>query len=256
MSAVHLKTPEEIEIMAEGGRRLAHVLAELKKAVKPGITTASLDARARELLAEVECEAAFLDYKPSGAGRAFPAALCTSVNDTIIHGIPSEYVLKEGDVVKLDMGLIHEGFYLDSAITVGVGKIDKDVAALLRATRESLEVGVKAAKPGRTLGDIGAAIQERVERDGFSVAQGLIGHGIGHNLHEDPNVFNVGRSGAGEALKPGMVLAIEPMAAAGKGKVKQLKDDTFVTADGSMSAHFEHTVAITKDGPRILTANN
>lgn len=254
MSAVHLKTPAEIEVMAEGGRRLAHILAELKKAAKPGVTTASLDARARELLAQVGCEAAFLDYKPSGAGRAFPAALCASVNETIIHGLPSDRVLKEGDILTLDMGLIYEDFYLDAAISVGIGKVSKDVAALLRATRESLEAGIKAAKPGKTLGDVGAAIQERVERDGFSVAQGLVGHGIGRNLHEDPNVFNVGRRGEGEALKPGMVLAIEPMAAVGKGKIKQMKDDTFVMADGSMSAHFEHTVAITKDGPRVLTA--
>jgi methionyl aminopeptidase len=253
MSNIDLKTPEEIELMAEGGRRLAYILAELKKAAKPGVTTGFLDMRARELLDEVGCEAAFLNYKPSGADKAFPAALCISVNEIIIHGLPSDRILKEGDVVTLDMGLIHEGFYLDAAISVGIGKVSKEVSDLLRATRESLEAGIKAAKPGKTLGDVGAAIQERVERDGFSVAQGLIGHGIGRNLHEDPNVFNVGRRGEGLALKPGMVLAIEPMAAAGKGKIKQLKDDTFVTADGSMSAHFEHTVAITKDGPRVLT---
>lgn len=239
--------------MAEGGRRLARILAELKKGVKPGVTTASLDVRARELLAKMDCEAAFLDYKPSGADRAFPAALCASVNETIIHGLPSGYVLKEGDVLTLDMGLVYEDFYLDAAITVGVGKTSKEASELLKATREALEAGIKAAKPGKTLGDIGAAIQERVERNKFSVAQGLIGHGIGRSLHEDPNVFNVGRKGEGLVLKPGMVLAIEPMAAAGKGKVKQLKDDTFVTADGSISAHFEHTVAITKDGPRVLT---
>lgn len=250
---IHLKTPEEIEIMSEGGRRLARILSALKKEVKPGVTTSSLDVRARELLEEMDCEAAFLDYKPSGAGRSFPAALCTSVDETIIHGIPSGYILKEGDVVTLDMGLIYQDYYLDAAITVGVGKISKEASDLLRATREALEAGIKAAKPGKTLGDVGAAIQERVERDKFSVAQNLIGHGIGLSLHEDPNVFNVGRRGEGEVLKPGMVLAIEPMAAAGKGQVKQLKDDTFVTADGSVSAHFEHTVALTKEGPRVLT---
>jgi methionyl aminopeptidase len=250
---IHLKTAEEIEIMAEGGRRLAHILSGLKKEVRPGVATEYLDIRARELLKEHECAAAFLDYKPSGADRAFPAALCASVNETIIHGLPSGYALEEGDVLTLDMGLIYQDFYLDAAVTVGVGKISKEASSLLRATREALEAGIKAAKPGKTLGDIGAAIQERIERDGFSVAQGLIGHGIGRGLHEDPNVFNVGRKGEGEKLKPGMVLAIEPMAAAGKGKVKQLKDDTFVTADGSTSAHFEHTVAITKEGPRILT---
>lgn len=251
---IHLKSPEDIEVMAEGGRRLARVLAELRKLAKPGVTTAVLDARARELLVETANEAAFLDYKPSGAERAFPAALCASVNETIIHGIPSEYALQEGDLVKLDMGLIHEGFYLDSAITVGVGKVAPEAAALMRATQEALQAGIKAARPGKTLGDVGAAIAARIERDGFAVAQGLIGHGIGRGLHEDPNVFNVGRPGEGEAIRPGMVLAIEPMAALGKGRVKQLADDTFVTADGSVSAHFEHTVAMTKDGPRILTS--
>ena len=252
---VHLKTPAEIEIMAEGGWRLARILTELKKEVRSGTITASLDIRAREFLAASECEAAFLHYKPSGADKAFPAAICVSVNETIIHGIPSDHVLKEGDIVTLDMGLIYDGFYLDAAITVGVGKIDKRAADLLRATREALEAGIKAAKPGKALGDIGAAIQERIERDKFSVAQGLIGHGIGRELHEDPEVFNIGRRGEGEVLQPGMGLAIEPMAAAGKGKVKQLADDTFVTADGSISAHFEHTVAIAKEGPRVLTTS-
>jgi methionyl aminopeptidase len=250
---IHLKTPEDIEVMAEGGRRLARVLAELRKAVKPGTTTLALDALARELLAETGNKAAFLDYRPSSAGRAFPAALCASVNETIIHGIPSEEELREGDVVTLDMGLIHEGFYLDSAITVGVGKVEQRASSLLGATQEALAAGIKAVKPGGTLGDVGAAIAERVERDGFAVASGLIGHGIGRHLHEDPNVFNVGRRGEGEALRPGMVLAIEPMATAGKGGIKQLKDDSYITADGSISAHFEHTVAITKDGPRVLT---
>lgn len=251
---IYLKTPQEIETMAEGGRRLARVLAELRKAVRPGTTTAALDALARELLAETGNKAAFLDYQPSSADRAFPAALCASVNEVIIHGLPSKEELREGDVVTLDMGLIHEDLYLDAAITVGVGKkVSTEASALLRATQEALLAGIKAARPGRTLGDVGAAIQERVERAGFTVAQGLIGHGIGRHLHEDPNVFNVGRPGEGEALRPGMVLAIEPMAMTGKGRVKQLKDDSFITADGSISAHFEHTVAITKEGPRILT---
>jgi methionyl aminopeptidase len=250
---IHLKTPAEIEIMAEGGKRLARILTELKKEVKPGVATKVFDIRARELLDKEGCEAAFLDYKPSGAARSFPAAICVSVNETIIHGLPSDRILEEGDIVTLDMGLIYEDFYLDAAITVGVGKISEKAAKLLRAARESLDAGIKAAKPGKTLGDVGAAIQERIERDKFSVAQGLIGHGIGRDLHEDPNVFNVGRPGEGETLKPGMVLAIEPMAAAGKGKIKQLKDDTFETEDGSISAHFEHTVAIMKDGLRILT---
>ena len=251
--SIHLKAPAEIAVMAEGGRRLACILAELKKAAKPGVTTAALDARARELLDETGTTSAFLGYRPSGAADGFPAALCASVNETIIHGIPSPYVLREGDVLKIDMGLIHEGFYLDAAITVGIGKIDAKATALMRATREALDAGIKAARPGATLGDVGAAIAARIGKDGFSVAQGLVGHGIGRALHEDPNVFNVGRPGEGEELRPGMVIAIEPMAAAGKGRVKQLKDDTFVVADGSIGAHFEHTVAITDKGPQVLT---
>ncbi|MEK7608314.1 MAG: type I methionyl aminopeptidase [Patescibacteria group bacterium] len=248
-----LKTKEEIEIMREGGRRLAFILSELKKEVRAGVATIELDKMARVLLRDTETKAAFLNYRPSGAIHAFPAALCTSINDAVVHGTPGEEVLKEGDLVKLDMGLIYKGFYVDSATTVGIGKISKDAERLMRATRESLAEGIKMAKPGNTLGDIGWAVSSRVLRDKFGIVQALTGHGIGKSLHEDPHVFNVGRRDGGEKLVSGMVLAIEPMIALGDGRVRQDRDESFRTVDGSLTAHFEHTVAITERGPLILT---
>lgn len=248
-----IKTDAEIELMAEAGRRLAYVLKELRKAVRPGIATNDLEKKARQLLKEVDAKSAFLNYRPYGALKPYPAALCVSVNDAVVHGLPSDYVIKGGDLVSIDMGLIHEGFYSDSAITVGAGPVSKDAARLIRATDEALSAGIKQAKPGNTLGDIGFAVSARVEKEGFAVVETLTGHGIGRELHEDPYVFNVGKKGEGEKLKPGMVIAIEPMVSMGSGRVKQLKDDSFATRDGSLAAHFEHTVAITKNGPRVLT---
>ncbi len=250
---ITIKTPQEIEIMREGGRRLAHVLKALRKEVRPGIATKELDKKARMLVEEWGDRAAFLNYKPHGALKAFPAALCASVNEVVVHGLPSSHTLKEGDIVKLDMGLIHDGFYVDSAITVAVGKVSKEAEGLLGATRESLRDGVKMAKPGNAIGDIGWAVSRRIEREGFGIVKALTGHGIGRELHEDPHVYNLGRRGEGDKLRVGMVLAIEPMVALGDGRVRQLKDDSFVTMDGSIAAHFEHTVAITEKGPLILT---
>ena len=247
------KTPEEIAVMREGGRRLARILAALRREVSPGIETAVLDRRARELVAKEGVRAAFLNYKPAGAIKAFPAALCVSVNEVVVHGVPGTRVIKEGDVVKLDMGVIHGGFYLDSAVTVGAGKTSKDVERLLGGTRRALEDAIKMAKPGHTLGGIGYAVSRRIEREKLGIVKALTGHGIGRNLHEDPHVLNVGRRGEGEPLRVGMVLAIEPMVALGDGDVRQLKDDSFVTADNSPSAHFEHTVAITEKGNIVLT---
>ncbi len=248
-----IKNEKEIALMAEAGRKLARVLAALRKEVKAGVTTAALDARARELLKEVDAVSAFLGYKPHGAAKPYPAVLCVSVNDTVVHGVPGEYVIRDGDLVKIDMGLVHERYYSDSAITIGVGKVAASARKLIQATEEALRAGIKAARAGNTLGDIGFAVSEQVHRGGFSVIQQLTGHGIGTALHEDPYVFNVGRQGEGDVLKAGMVIAIEPMVAMGKPQVKQLRDDSFATKDGSLSAHFEHTVAITSSGPRILT---
>jgi methionyl aminopeptidase len=239
--------------MAEGGRRLGAVLQQLKKEVKVGVTTLALDRAARALIEHAGDVPAFLNYRPAGARRAYPYTLCASVNSVVVHGQPSEYVLKEGDIIKLDLGLKHEGFYLDAAITVGVGKISVEAKKLMAVTEESLYAGIKEAKPGRTLGDIGYAIERVVRRNKFSVAEGLTGHGIGRALHEDPTVFNFGDRGTGMKLVPGMVIAIEPMVAIGGGEIVQLRDEGYGTADRTWAAHFEHTVAITDKGPMILT---
>jgi len=250
-----LKTSAEIDTMAEGGRRLATVLATLRSEVRAGVTTFELDRRAEELIRAGGDVPSFLNYSPGGAKKPYPFTLCTSVNDGVVHGQPSERPLEDGDLLKLDLGLKHGGFHLDAAVTVPVGTISAEARRLAAATEEALYVGIKQARPGRTLGDIGAAVQEVVERNGFSVVTALTGHGIGRELHEDPSVLNVGKPGEGEELVAGMVIAIEPMVAFGKGAVKQLKDDSFATADGSLAAHFEHTVAITERGPKILTVS-
>jgi methionyl aminopeptidase len=251
---MELRTPQEIEIMAEGGRRLGVVLQKLRAEVHPGVTTLALDHAARALIEAGGDAPAFLNYRPAGARRAYPYTLCTSVNNVVVHGQPSAMcVLKEGDIIKLDLGLKHEGFYLDAAITVGVGKISAEAKKLMAVTEESLYAGIKEAKPGRTLGDIGYAIERVVRKNKFSIAEGLTGHGIGRALHEEPTVFNVGKRGTGIKLKPGMVIAIEPMVAIGGGEIIQLRDEGYGTADRTWAAHFEHTVAITEKGPMILT---
>jgi methionyl aminopeptidase len=248
-----LRSPAEVEIMAEGGRRLGTVLQQLKNAVRPGVATLALDRIARQLIQKDGDTPAFLNYHPAGAHRAYPYTLCTSVNNVVVHGQPSEYILREGDLIKLDLGLKHRGFYLDAAITVGVGKIGNQEKKLMATTEEALYAGIKEAKVGKTLGDIGHAIEKVVHKNKFSTTEGLTGHGIGKDLHEDPTVFNFGDKGRGEKLVPGMVLAIEPMVAVGGGQITQLMDESYGTADRSWAAHFEHTVAITKKGPRILT---
>jgi methionyl aminopeptidase len=247
------KTQEDIEIMAEGGRVLGEVLRTLRAAVRVGITTKELDTIAYDRITAAGMKPAFLHYRPSGAAHGYPATLCASVNNGIVHGLPSDYALQEGDVIKLDLGLKHKGLYLDAAITVGVGVISKEAKKLMAATEEALAAGIKEATIGKTLGDIGFAIESVARRNGFSVAEGLTGHGIGTALHEDPYVLNFGRRGDGEPLEEGMTIAIEPMFAAGSGAIRELPDDSYVTKDGSLAAHFEHTVAITKEGPYILT---
>lgn len=248
-----LKTPQEIEVMAEGGRRLAEVLRALREATRAGVTTKSLDRLAYQLIHKAGAKPAFLHYRPAGARHPYPYSLCTSLNDVVVHGQPSDYTIKDGDLVKLDLGLLYKGLYLDTATTVVVGKIGKDVARLVAATEEALGVAIAEAMIGKTLGDIGFVIERVAKKNKCSVVEGLTGHGIGRALHEEPAVLNVGRRGEGEELREGMVLAIEPMFAAGGGALRQLRDESWATADSSLAAHFEHTVAITKDGPRVLT---
>ncbi|RJP44608.1 type I methionyl aminopeptidase [Candidatus Parcubacteria bacterium] len=249
-----LKTSAEIEIMREGGGRLGAILDTLKREAKVGVTTNFLDSLARKLIREAGAEPAFLKYRPSGSKRAYPKTLCASVNEVVVHGIPSDAPLKEGDVVSLDLGLKYKKFYVDAALTVGVGNISDTAQKLIAATREALERAIAEVRPGRTLGDIGAIVEKTVGKHGFSVVRSLTGHGIGRELHEEPTVLNFGNPGGGEVLREGIVIAIEPMVAAGRGETVQREDDSYATKDNSLAAHFEHTVAVTKHGSSMLTA--
>ncbi len=227
---------------------VADVLAELATMVAPGVTTQDLDQAAEKLVREGGAEPAFKGY------RGYPSTLCASINDQVVHGIPSTRALNEGDIISLDMGVKLNGFYGDSAVTVPVGKVSEEAAALLRVTREALEKGIAQVRLGGRVSDIGHAIQLHVEAHGFSVVREFVGHGIGSALHEEPQIANYGEPGRGPRLAEGMTLAIEPMVNIGRPAVKVLADGwTAVTKDGSLSAHFEHTVAVTKTGPLVLT---
>ena len=242
------KSPGEIERMRAANALVADVLAELAAIVAPGVTTRDLDALAERLVRERGAEPAFKGY------RGYPATLCASVNEQVVHGIPSSRQLADGDIVSLDMGVKLNGFYGDSAVTVPVGQISEDAQRLLRVTQEALERGISQVQVGGRISDIGHAVQEHVERHGFSVVREFVGHGIGAALHEEPQVANYGEPGRGPRMAEGMVLAIEPMVNMGRPGVKVLSDGwTAVTRDGSLSAHFEHTVAVTKQGPLVLT---
>lgn len=250
---VTLKSKEEIAIMSVGGKMLREVMDKVAGMAKEGASLKSLDELAEKLIRSCGATPAFLGYRPHGAGNPYPASICASVNDIIVHAVPTHYKLRSGDVLKLDFGLRHKGFCLDAAVTVAVGGVSPETEKLIAATKKALLLGIKAAQPGNRLGDIGAAIATYVRGRKFDIAQGLTGHGIGRELHEDPSVYNFGKPGTGMELLPGLVIAIEPMTAAGNGKHVQLPDDSYATADSSTSAHFEHTVAITEHGPVILT---
>lgn len=245
---IPLKTEKEIEIMARAGKILAKILDELKRKVKPGVKTKDLEIEARKLIEEYKVEPAFLGYE------GYPAVLCTSVNDIIVHGVPSEYQLKEGDILSLDLGIKYKGYYADMAVTVPVGKISEEAQRLIRVTKKALKRAIKKARPGNTIGDIGNTIQRYVEKRGFYVIKELCGHGIGRELHEEPQILNYGKRHTGAKLLEGMVFCIEPMAAVGTSKIRKAKDGFgFATFDGSLSAHFEHMIVITKTGRKILT---
>ena len=242
------KSPAEIERMRVANALVADVLAELGSMVAPGVTTGELDAEAERLVRERGAEPAFKGY------RGYPATLCASVNEQVVHGIPSARKLENGDIVSLDMGVKLDGFFGDSAITVPVGQVSEEVLKLLQVTQEALEKGIEQVRLGGRISDIGHAIQHHVEAHGFSVVREFVGHGIGASLHEEPQIANYGEPGRGPRLAEGMVLAIEPMVNMGRPAVKVLADGwTAVTRDGSLSAHFEHTVAVTTDGPLVLT---
>jgi methionyl aminopeptidase len=242
------KTPEQIERMAAAGAIQARCLRMLRSKCHPGITTAELDEAAERFIVSQGAEASFKGY------RGFPGSICTSPNSMVVHGIPGPYELKRGDVISLDVGVTMEGWVADAAATVPVGPVTPEARRLLDATRESLLAGTEQARAGNRLGDVSAAIQRTVELEGFSIIRSLVGHGIGRDMHEDPQIPNYGEPGRGPELEAGMVLAIEPMVNAGGPQVRVGEDNWAVySADGSLAAHFEFTVAVTDEGPRVLT---
>jgi len=263
---ITIKSEKEIEIMAEGGKILARIMKELEKKVRPGIKTKELDRLAESLIscppksflptealakvgaAEDKIKCSFKGYE------GFPTCLCTSVNEEIVHGVPSDRVLKEGDIISLDLGIFYNGFHADMATTVPVGKVSPEVQRLIRVTKKALKRGIKKVRPGNTFGDIGNTIQRYVESQGFNVIRDLCGHGIGRELHEDPEVLNFGKRHSGEKIKEGMTFCIEPMVSMGDFKIKKSKDGYgWQTADGFLCAHFEHTVVMMKNGCKVLT---
>ena len=253
---VIIKTKEEIEILREGGKRLDTVLHKVKDIVAPGVSTKDLDAYAEKLIREMGDEPAFLNYRPAGARTPFPASLCVSINDEVVHGIPKkDRILKEGDVVSIDLGVKHRGLFTDMAMTVPVGAIPSKVSKLLAHTEKALFAGIAAAQAGNTTGDIGNAIESYVHAQGhYGIVEVLSGHGVGRAIHEDPYIPNFGKKGKGEKLVAGMVVALEPMVNLGTKNVTLDDDDwTFRTADRKTSAHFEHTILITEGEAEILT---
>jgi len=253
---ITIKTASDIEKLKEGGKRLSDILSRLEKLVAPGVEVVFLNDEAQRMVEEYGDESAFLNYTPDGASRPYPSSLCVSINDEIVHGISNEKqkIIKEGDIVSLDMGLTHQGLILDSARSVIAGKGNKQSEILLRATNEALWEGIYAAVGRSRVGDIGFAVQRVAKKYNVSVAEDLAGHGVGYEVHEDPYVPNKGKKGTGEQLLPGMVIAIEPMFCLGKGAIKPDSDGyTYKTVDGKRSAHFEHTILITDGEPVVLT---
>jgi methionyl aminopeptidase len=245
---IKIKTEEEIKIMGEAGNILAKVVKEVASMVKPGITTKELDEAAEGLILSMGAKPSFKGY------NGFPATLCTSVNEELIHCIPSGRVLLEGDIVTLDGGAYFKGFHSDMAVTVPVGQVDPETLRLIKVTKKALKRGIARLKPGVTFGDIGNSIQRYVESQGYGVVRDFCGHGIGENLHEEPQIDNYGKRKTGEVVKEGMVFCIEPMVSMGDYALKKAKDGYgYQTKDGSLCAHFEHMIAITKSGPKILT---
>jgi methionyl aminopeptidase len=245
-----LKSPRELALMRKGGHILADVMDGLREIVQPGVTTQEIDEDVEGFIRTQGAKPAFKGY------RGFPATVCVSINDEVVHGIPSPHRgIKEGDIVGLDLGCIVEGYYADCALTLAIGEVPPRVQELLDVTRRSLDIAILECWPGRRLSDVSHAVQRYVEANGFGVVRAFVGHGIGRELHEDPQVPNFGDPGRGPQLKPGMVLAIEPMVTMGSWEVRILEDHwTAVTVDGSLAAHFEHTIAVTEHGPEVLTS--
>ncbi|MFH1656658.1 MAG: type I methionyl aminopeptidase [Candidatus Nealsonbacteria bacterium] len=246
---ITIKSEEEIKIMREGGKILAQIIKELEGKVKPGITTNYLDKVASDLVFKYKAEPSFKGY------QGFPAVLCTSINEEIVHTAPSERELKDGDIISLDLGIFYKGFHSDMAITVPVGdNVDSDALRLIKVTKKALKRGIRKTRADVTLGDIGNTIQRYVEDQGYGIVRDLCGHGIGKDIHEDPQVLNYGKRKTGLKLKIGMVICIEPMVTMGDYNLKKAKDGfSYITKDNSLSAHFEHTMAVTQNGCQVLT---
>ena len=245
---VTLKSPREIEKMRRSGKITSRVLTQLMQAVRPGMTTAELDAMAEHGIRGAGGIPTFKGY------NGFTASICASVNDEVVHGIPGSRCVRDGDLLSIDIGTTLDGYVSDSAVTVAVGNVSEEARRLLSVTQECLTIGIEQMRCGGHVGDIGAAVQAHAERHGFGVVRELVGHGVGQAMHEEPQVPNYGEAGTGLELRPGLVLAVEPMITQGSPKVKVLKDGwTVVTADGKLAAHFEHTIAVTDEGPKILT---
>jgi methionyl aminopeptidase len=250
-----IKDEKQIEILREGGKRLASVLRTVSKNVRPGISTDELDQIAYDEIKKLGDEPAFLNYRPEGALTPFPKTLCTSINNEIVHGIPSKNrILKEGDIISIDLGIKHKGMFTDHAVTVAVGEVSKEKSNLMHIAETALYAGIEMAKNGNTVGDISYAIESIVRPHNYGIVRELSGHGVGVKIHEDPYIPNYGKPGTGAKLRPGMVIAIEPMINLGKQHIITEDDDwTISTADGQPSAHFEHTILITEGEAEILT---
>ena len=237
-----------MEVMKEGGKRLATIMGEIKNEARPGVTTSFLNEKAEELIKKNHGKPSFKGYK------GFPAALCASLNEVVVHGVPSDYSLKEGDVLSLDLGFFYKGFHTDMALTIPIKEVSGEASRLMRETRKALKRGIKKSIEGNTLGDVGNTVGRHIKKSGFLAMEGLCGHGIGKEVHEEPQVLNEGRRGKGMPIERGMVFCIEPMLSLGSPKTRRSSDGMGIeTADGSLSAHFEHTIAITEEGTVVLT---
>lgn len=253
MGKIKLKNEEDIEYLKKSGKISASILGILKNEAREGVSLKHLDGLAYDLIIKAGAKPAFLGYKSEGLDKPFPASICTSLNDQIVHGLPTKYFLQNGDVLKIDLGVNYKGYFTDSALTVGIGEISKTAKKLISVTEDALNSAVRLCRPGNTLGDIGCVVEKTARKNGFYVIRGLTGHGTGFELHEDPTVYNYGRKNEGFKLQPGLVLAIEPMLSSGSADIMQLEDESFVTKDNSLSAHFEHSIVITQNEPVILT---
>ena len=251
---IHLKNKQDIIILQEGGKRLAKVMKVLRRETKPGVSAAFLDELAYTMIKKYGGYPSFLNYQPDFSNRPFPNSLCVSLNDVIVHGIPrKDIILKPGDLVSLDLGMEYQGLFTDMAITVGLGKIKLEEKRLIETTQKALAVAIKVARPGKTLGDIGYAIENCATKNGFVVIRDLVGHGVGYAVHEDPPIFNYGEKAKGIKIETGLVIAIEPMITSGNGSIKEMSDNSFATLNGKKACHFEHTIAILKNKTIIIT---